>query len=421
MNDLFTTLQARGYVAGFSEPLNEVRALLDGQTTIYQGFDPTAASLHVGHLQSLMIFHRMQQAGHRLIFLIGGATALVGDPSGRDASRPLLSAETVAANAHAIRTQVERMGLIRFTDAPGMGPAALLLNNADWLDMGLLGYLRDVAVHFSVNALIKQETFARRLAEQRNLSLLELLYPSLQAYDFLHLCDSFDCRLQMGGSDQWGNIVDGIDLVRRVRGVTVHGLVFPLLLDRQTGQKMGKTSAGQTVWLDPERTPPFAFYQSWLACPDVDLARNLALFTFLPAAEITAIAAGSPRDAQHRLAYEVTAIVHGPAAAAQAQTDARAAFGVNAGLPQDVPALVVTEAELSAGLSVPVALVRAKMLPSLGAARRLIQQGGVRLNGARLTDLNQPLALDAFDTRQDEQAALVQFGRGKLLKVRLVG
>lgn len=419
MADLFTTLQTRGYIAGFSEPLAELRALLDGHATIYQGFDPTATSLHVGHLQSLMIMHHLQQAGHRLIFLVGGATALVGDPSGRAASRPLLSPEVVRANAEAIRGLVERMGLVRFADVAGAGPAALLLNNADWLDMGLLSFLRNVAAHFSVNVLLKQETFARRLAEQRNLSLLELLYPSLQAFDFLHLFDCFGCRLQMGGSDQWGNIVDGIDLVRRARSAAVQGLVFPLLLDRQTGQKMGKTAAGQTVWLDPVRTPPFAFYQYWLGCPDADLARNLALFTFLPAAEIAALMAGAPRAAQQRLAYEVTVLVHGPAAAAQARADAQAAFGAAAGLPQDVPALTVMPAELAAGLSVPAALVRAGVLPSLSAARRLIQQGGVRLNGARLADINHCLTPDAFEMQHRERAALVQFGRGKVLKVCL--
>jgi len=418
MADIWRILLERGYIAGYSEPIEEVQKLLAGHTTIYQGFDPTAPSLHLGHLESLMIFHHLQQAGHRLIFLIGGVTALVGDPSGRDEGRPLLTQEEVQANARAIQRQVQTMGLVNFQATSSNTPPALLLNNADWLDMGLIAYLREVTVHFSVNEMLRQETFARRLADQRNLSLLELLYPTLQAYDFLYLFDRYGCQIQMGGVDQWGNIVDGIELVRRTRGKRVHALVFPLLLD-QHGQKMGKTSSGQTIWLAPERTSPFAFYQYWLTCPDADLKRNLKMFTFLPIAEIERIAKGDPRQAQHRLAYEVTMIVHGQEAARRAQEDAQAAFSLSGGVPRRVPTLAVARADLEEGLTVAQALRRTEVVPSLAAARRLIQQGGVRLNGIRLDQIGHTLAVADFREWDGELVALVQHGRGKVLKLVL--
>lgn len=418
MADLFGILCERGYVAGFSEPIAEVQALLTGQTTVYQGFDPTAASLHVGHLESLMILHRLQQAGHRVIFLLGGATALVGDPSGRDEGRPLLSAAEVQTNAQAIRRQVQDMGLLRFDETePGQTPA-LMLNNADWLDLGLLTYLREVTRHFSVNAMLRRETFARRLADQRNLSLLEFLYPTLQGYDFLYLFDRYDCRLQVGGADQWGNILDGIDLVRRTREATVHALVFPLLLD-SSGQKMGKTSAGQTVWLDAQRTSPFAFYQYWLTCPDQDVKRNLEMFTFLPIAEVERIVAGHPRQAQHRLAFEVTAIVHGVEAAQQAQEDALAAFGGAPAVPQQIPTLALPAEAMASGLPLLQVLRRGEATPSLSAGRRLIQQGGVRLNGQVVSDVERLLTADDFRPANGELSALVRYGKGKALKIVL--
>lgn len=418
MTDLFGILCERGYVAGFSEPVAELQALLAGQTTVYQGFDPTADSLHVGHLQSLMVLHRLQQAGHRVIFLLGGATALVGDPSGRDEGRPLLSAAEVQANAQAIRRQVQHMGLLRFDGAEAGGTPALLLNNADWLDLGLLTYLREVTRHFSVNAMLRRETFARRLADQRNLSLLEFLYPTLQAYDFLHLFDRYGCRLQVGGADQWGNILDGIELIRRTRKAEVHGMVFPLLLD-SNGQKMGKTSAGQTVWLDAQRTSPFVFYQYWLTCPDQDVKRNLEIFTFLPIAEVERIVAGHPRQAQHRLAFEVTAIVHGVEAAQQAQEDALAAFGATGAAAQQVPTLTLRAQELASGVSLLQALRRGEAVPSLSAGRRLIQQGGVRLNGQTVADPERLLTAADFRSAHGEHSLLVRYGRGKALKLVL--
>ncbi len=418
MTNVFDVLVERGFVASYSEPLNELRSLFGQQITVYQGFDPTASSLHCGHLESLMALHHLQAAGHRVIFLVGGATALVGDPSGRNDGRTLLSYEDVNSNAQALQRQVQRIGLLDFaSSSDSKYPEAVLLNNAAWLDMSLVLYLREVAVHFSVNEMLRRETFASRLNNQRNLSLLELLYPTLQAYDFVYLNREFDCLCQLGGNDQLGNIYDGIDLVRRINRRRVHALTFPLLLDGN-GQKMGKTAQGEAIWLDPSRTSPFAFYQYWLTTADADLARNFALFTFLDMEEIGRVVSGNPRQAQHRLAYEVTQIVHGPTASAQAQEDAQAAFGLKDLVPQGVPTLRLTMEQLSTGTTVVQALHRAGVVPSMSAARRLIQQGGIRLNGEKL---GRDTALDAnsFQYQYDEPVALVQHGRGKVLKLTL--
>jgi len=418
MSGTFATLNERGYIANCSEPRDKVVALLDGQTTIYQGFDPTASSLHVGHLESLMAMHHMQQGGHRMIFLVGGGTAMVGDPTDRVEGRAMLGLEQVRQNAEAIRAQVQRIGLLRFDDPLPGQQAAVLANNADWLDMPLLTYLRDVTAHFSINELLRRETFARRLREQLHLSLLELLYPTLQGFDFLYLYDHYQCVIQLGGSDQWGNIVDGIDLVGRVRRQQVYGVVFPLLTSAD-GQKMGKTGTGQTIWLDPARTSPFDFYQYWLRCPDADLERNLKLFTLLPLAEIAEVLRGHPREVQRRLAFEVTRLIHGGQAAAQAQSDAEAAFGQKGGVPQDIPTLRLSAADLERGLTLVAALQRGGATASLSAGRRLVEQGAVRLNDAKLGDPARRLQPDDFLATDDGQVALVQYGRGKVLKLVL--
>lgn len=420
MNGIFRKLSDRGYIAGFTEPFDDVQALLEGQSTIYQGFDPTADSLHLGHLQSLMIFNLLQSAGHQLIFVVGGATAQIGDPSGRDEGRLLLTPDEVQMNASSIKKQVEAMKLVKFSDVtPDMMPA-LMLNNGDWLDMSLITYLREVTQYFSVNEMIKRETFARRLANQQNLSLLELLYPTLQGYDFLYLFDHYNCRLQMGGMDQWGNIIDGIELVRRTRGEQVHGLFFPLLLDNK-GQKMGKSSTGQKIWLDPKRTSPFDFYQYWLTCPDVDLERNLNIFTFLEISEIEDILHSNPRAVQHRLALEVTTIVHGHSAAQRAQTDSIAAFSRVGELPDEIPCLILVAEDLKKNITLPQALAMANATNSIVAGKRLVQQGGVRLNGEKICQPFKILEPSDFKNYGDKNVALVQHGRGKVLKIILGG
>jgi tyrosyl-tRNA synthetase len=325
--------------------------------------------------------------------------------------------------------------LLRFADPLPGEQAAVLVNNADWLDLSLLTYLRDVASRFSVNTLLRQETFSRRIENGRRLSLLEFQYPALQAFDFLHLFRTHACAVQVGGSDQWGNIVAGIDFVRHAteaegKLARVHGVVFPLLLDRGTGQKMGKTSNGQTIWLDPGLTPPFAFFQFWLGTPDTDLRRNLALFTFLPDEEVDAVAAGDPRSAQRRLAFEVTALVHGRDAAEQAQEDSRAAFaGVASGgarcaaAPEGLPVVPLTGAQLAEEPTLASVLVLAQAVASLSAARRLIEQGAVRLNGQRVSALGHRLTADDLRGEPPDGpcAALLQYGRGKALRVAVSG
>lgn len=419
MSGTFAKLNERGYIANCSEPRDKVVALLDGQTTIYQGFDPTASSLHVGHLESLMAMHHMQQGGHRMIFLVGGGTAVVGDPTDRAEGRAMLELEQVRRNAEAIREQVQRIGLLRFDNPLPGQQAALMLNNADWLDMPLLTYLRDVTAHFSINELLRRETFARRLREQLHLSLLELLYPTLQGFDFLYLYDHHQCMIQLGGSDQWGNIVDGIDLVGRVRRQQVYGVVFPLLTSAD-GQKMGKTGTGQTIWLDPARTSPFDFYQYWLRCPDADLERNLKLFTLLPLEEIAGLLQAHPREVQRRLAFEVTRLIHGEAAAAQAQSDAEAAFGQKGGVPQDVLTYKIPFEMLNAGLKLVNALQSGGATSSISDGRRLIQQGAVRLNDTRVSDQGYLLQRKDFLDTEDRPVALVQYGRGKVIKLVLL-
>ena len=469
---VYDTLELRGYIQRTSDRL-EVRRLLsegrivrDGRvavegTTVYQGFDPTKPSLHVGHLMSLMVFHYLQQAGIRMIFILGGGTAQVGDPSLRSEGRKMITTEEVARNAAAVKAQVQGMGLVNFDEqeVPSGKPAAMMLDNSAWLHMDLLEFLRDVTPYFSVNRMIKREDFDRRLfgkseamdresfMEQleahfaandtimrddfrqlfpqgpvEGLSLFEFNYTALQGYDYLYLYDKYDCVIQMGGNDQWMNILDGMELIRRALDeASAYAMVFPLLVDR-SGQKMGKTSEGETIWLAAEgeySTSPFDFYQYWLRCPDEDLERNFKLFTFLQLDEIGQILEGHPRDAQHRLAFEVTKIVHGETTALQVQKDAQRVFGDEGGIPEEVPFVVVRPSDVTAGLLVRDVLADSESLPSKSEARRRIQQGGVRLNDVKLSDVDHPLVLEDFLEAAGEKAALLRYGKGKILKMIL--
>lgn len=413
--NVYDLLEMRGYIRRTSDR-EGVRALLSQPTTIYQGFDPTADSLHIGHFLSLMIFRYLQRAGHRMIFILGAGTAQVGDPTGRTKSRRVMTEEEIAHNKAAIQEQVQSMGLVDFQyDRPGQ-PKALMLNNAEWLDMPFFRYLHEVALHFSVNRMLRMETFARRLAGQEHLSLFEFLYPTLQGYDFYHLLQHYGCRLQIGGDDQWTNILAGIDLIRSKLGEQVYAMTISLLLDA-AGQKMGKTAEGEAIWLDARRTSPFAFYQYWVGRPDLELRRHFRLFTFLPLDEIEEIVAGDPRKAQHRLAYEVTKIVHGEEAAKQAQADAQRAFGAAEGLPEDVPTLFVSRDALAAGLSLIDAVSQAEDVSSTSQARQLIRQGAVRVNDDKETRLDRTLTLGDLLEVDGQQAILIRYRKGKLLKI----
>ena len=413
--NVYDILELRGYLRRSSDR-DGVRALLAEPATIYQGFDPTAESLHIGHLLSLMIFRYLQQAGHRMLFLVGGGTGQVGDPTDKSKSRKVLTQEVVDHNLASLREQVQHMGLVDFeNDRPGQ-PRAEMVNNADWLNMPLFEYLREAALHFSVNRMVKMETFQQRLDSQEHLSLFEFLYPTLQGYDFFYLYQKEGCRLQLGGDDQWTNILSGMSLIKSQLGEDAYAITVGLLLD-STGSKMGKTSAGEAIWLDAERTSPFDFYQYWVNRPDDELHRNLRLFTFLPLGEIDQIVAGDPRDAQRRLAYEVTKVVHGEQAADGARTDALKAFGVASGLPQDIPTFTVLDRDLDAGLALIDAVAMSEDVSSNGAARRLIQQGGVRVNDVKETELDRVLGAEDVDTVDGQRVILIRYGRRKFMKL----
>jgi len=354
--------------------------------SIYIGFDPTADSLHAGSLVPALMLSRFQRAGHRPIVLVGGSTGMIGDPSGRSAERPLMTPEMVRANVEGIRRQ-----LMRFVNFDGDN-AAMVVNNYDWTaPVSYLDFLRDVGKHFTVNHMLAKESVRRRLEDREHgISYAEFSYMLLQAYDFLVLHDQQACRIQGGGSDQWGNITAGIELIRRVRGGEAFGITFPLLTTA-SGEKFGK-SAGNAIWLDSDKTSPYQFYQYWLNTDDRDAGRFLKLFTFLPLEEIDALCAHPPeqRVAQKRLAAEITRTVHGEEALAQAMKASEVLFGGEvAGLADrdlaeifaDVPSFSI---DLSAPVKITDALARGGAAKSKGEAARLIAGGGVYLNNRRV-------------------------------------
>jgi len=355
--------------------------------SIYIGFDPTADSLHVGHLLPALMLSRFQRAGHRPIVVVGVATGMIGDPSGRASERQLLTPEIVEANSRTVRTQ-----LSRFVSFEGDN-AALMTNNADWIaPISHLEWLRDVGKHFTVNYMIAKESVRRRLEDREHgISYTEFSYMLLQAYDFLHLRDHHGCRIQAGGSDQWGNITAGAELIRRVRGEEVFGITFPLLAT-SSGEKFGK-SAGNAVWLDAERTSPYQFYQYWIRTDDRDVERFLKLFTFLSLDEIESVCAAhrsapERRVAQKKLAEEVTRIVHGADALEQAVKASEALFSgaskTNTPAIENMPSFEVQSAELDRGIKIVELMVRSGATKSRGEAARLIEGGGVYLNEKRV-------------------------------------
>ena len=406
---LLDELQWRGLLADATE--HAAGALAAGRVTGYIGFDPTAPSLHVGTLVPIMGLVHLQRAGHCPIALVGGGTGLIGDPSGKASERALLDKVQAEENAHGIHRQ-----LARFLDFDSRANPARMANNFDWLGgLGLVDFLRDVGKHFSVNAMLRKESVRRRLDDDESgMSFTEFSYQLLQAYDFRELAARFGCTLQMGGSDQWGNITAGIDLVRRMGGPRCHGIVFPLLESRQ-GVKFGKTEEG-TVWLDPERTSPYRFYQYWLNTDDADVVRFLRLFTLMAQAEVDELqraTADHPhrREAQRRLASEVTRTVHGDEGLDRAKKASRALFGGSVeGLGADEIAEIFAEApsatiaksrlEAEGGLALAPLLAEVGMASSRSEARRLIKEGGVYVGGVRATDIRAALTpADAVDSR----------------------
>jgi tyrosyl-tRNA synthetase len=376
-----------------SEATDGVRdALAAGPLTAYIGFDPTASSLHVGSLLTVMGLARLQRFGHTPIAIVGGGTGMIGDPSGKSQERVLLSREQIEANVVGIRHQLER-----FLDFDTTRNAAQIVDNAEWLGaVDILSFLRDIGKHFTVNYMLQKESVSRRLSSDEGISYTEFSYLVLQAYDFLQLFDRHGCVLQLGGSDQWGNITAGIELIRRVRGEKAHGLVWPLM-KTASGVKFGKTEAG-AVWLDAERTSPFHFYQFWLNTADVDVVRHLKVFTFLPRATIDALAravveAPERREAQRTLAREVTTLVHGPDQVVRAERAAAVLFDdrVTSADVQDVLMVFAdapsTELALPGdGMPLVEMLAAVKLAASRSEAMRLVKGGGVYVNNVRATD-----------------------------------
>ncbi len=384
--NLIEELDERGAIDDVTDRAALEELLNSGQQKIYIGFDPTADSLHAGSLLPALMLARFQRAGHRPIVLVGGATGMIGDPSGRSAERQLQNPDQIRSNVEAIKNQ-----LARFFDFSGSA-AAIAANNFDWTHgVSYLEFLRDIGKHFTVNHMLAKESVRSRLEDREHgISYTEFSYMLLQAFDFLHLFNHEGCRIQGGGSDQWGNITAGIDLIRRKTGGQAFGITFPLLTT-SSGEKFGK-SAGNAVWLDANKTSPYQFYQYWINTDDRDAGRFLKLFTFLPLEEIAAILENPPeqRIAQKRLAAEVTRLVHGSDALAQARKASEVLFGGEvAGLSDrdlseifaDVPSF---EIELTTPVRITDALVRAGAAKSKGEAARLLAGGGVYLNNRRV-------------------------------------
>ncbi len=400
--DVLSVLQARGFIAQSTDE-DALRSMLnEGPGTAYVGCDPTASSLHVGSLVPIMAMAWLQRAGHKIIALVGGGTSRVGDPSGKTELRQMLADEQIATNQAAVGEQLGRF--LSLDDGQGV-----LVNNADWLlGLNYIDFLRDIGRHFSVNRMLAAEAYKQRL--ERGLSFIEFNYQILQAYDYLKLYQDRGCTLQMGGNDQWGNIVAGVDLVRRVEGQSVHALTFPLLLTA-TGEKMGKTARGAT-WLDAERLSPYDYFQYFRNVHDDDVVRLLKLYTFLELEEIALLEQQAVQDinaVKERLALEATALAHGASAAQQALEGARAAFG-GGGNAANVPTL-----ETALPKAVVDLLVESELCTSKSDARRQIKGGAVKVNDTRLADIAAVLDVDACDA---DGAAMLW--RGKKRSVRVV-
>ena len=391
--DLLEDFKARGLFHQATDEAALREALSKGVVTGYIGFDPTAASLHVGSLLQIILLVRLQRAGHRPIAVVGGGTGLIGDPSGKQAERTLLTREALDVNLQGIRKQ-----LGRYLDFEAPTNAALMIDNADWLcGLGLIDFLRDVGKHFSVNAMVQRDAVKKRLEERdQGISYTEFSYMLLQAYDFVALYDRHGCTLQLGGSDQWGNIVSGIDLIGRMRGASAHGLTVPLITSSD-GTKFGKTEKG-AVWLDPALTSPYEFFQFWLNTADADVERYLHFFSFLAGDEVAAVMKehvldASKRVAQRRLAKEVTAFVHGEGEFQKAERATRVFFGgddwrtlderdLDAAF-SDAPSTDLDPALLGTpDAALTALLVKAGLYPSKGQARTGIEQSGVSVNNA---------------------------------------
>ena len=406
---VFAIFKERGFVEQVTDE-KKVPEILEGQVTCYIGFDPTASSFHVGNLVPIMSLAHMQRHGHRPIALVGGGTGLVGDPSGKDEMRQILTYEEINKNAETQKKQFSRF--LDFSE-----DRALLLNNAEWLTrLNYIDFLRDIGVHFSVNRMLATESIKIRL--ETGLSFIEFNYQLLQAYDFWHLFKNYDCMMQMGGSDQWGNIVAGIDLIRRLEGKQAYGVTFPLIMTAD-GRKMGKTEKG-AVWLDPQRTSPYEYYQFWINTDDRDVRRFLALFTFLPMEEVEEygkIRGAEIRKAKEILAFETTKIVHGEEEASKARAASKALFSKEKADEGSIPTTHLGKKEFVQGIPIFKLFETTNLSTSGSEARRLIEQGGGYLNERRVEKFDLLVTLEDFNEKGE---VLLRAGKKKFHRIKIL-
>lgn len=405
MENVFDVLVGRGYLKQFTHE-EEMREILGKEkVTFYIGFDPTADSLHVGHFIAMMFMSHMQKHGHRPIALLGGGTAMIGDPSGRTDMRTMMSKETIAHNVAAIKKQMEKF--IDFSDGK-----AILENNADWLlGLNYIDFIRDIGAHFSVNRMLAAECFKSRM--EVGLSFLEFNYMLMQGYDFLVLNQKHGCTMQLGGDDQWSNMIAGVELIRKKEQKQAFAMTCTLLTNSE-GKKMGKTAKG-ALWLDPEKTSPYEFYQYWRNVDDADVEKCLSLLTFIPMDEVkrlSALEGAKINEAKKILAFEITKMIHGEEEALKAKTAAEALFGGGQDM-SSVPSVEIEEAVLGIGLI--DFLVEKGILKTKSEGRRLVQQNGLNIGDSKVTDFTMPITKDLFANGE----FLVKIGKKKYHKVVL--
>ncbi|MHB0897272.1 MAG: tyrosine--tRNA ligase [Spirochaetales bacterium] len=409
MNRALEILKERGFIQQCTDIEGLSKLMDEGPVTLYEGCDPTGPSLHIGHMVPYFAIRHLHEAGNNAIVLMGGGTARIGDPSGKTTMRQIISYEEIDANAQRFLKQLDRF--LAFDEK-----TLYSANNKDWLaNLNYIDFLRDIGRHFSVNRMLSFEAYKMRL--ETGLSFIEFNYQLLQSYDYLQLYKRHGCRLQIGGDDQWGNIVAGIELIRRIEGAECYGLTFPLVTTSD-GKKMGKTEKG-ALFLDPTMTSPYEFFQYWRNVQDADVERFLLMFTFLPVEECKRLAAGKDAEinlAKEKLAWEVTAVIHGADEANKALQAARAAFGGGVGDIDEIPSISLPSSRLEAGIGVLDLFLESKLASSKSDARRLVQQGGAAVNGKKVTDEGALF----FSKDLEEGALFLRAGKKRVCRI-LVG
>ena len=405
---VYEELVERGLIAQVTDE-KEIKELVNnGKAVFYIGFDPTADSLHVGHFMALCLMKRLQMADNKPIALIGGGTAMIGDPSGRTDMRQMMTRETIQHNVDCFKEQMSKF--IDFSDGK-----ALLVNNADWLmDLNYVEVLREVGAHFSVNRMLTAECYKQRM--EKGLSFLEFNYMIMQSYDFYALYQKYGCNMQFGGDDQWSNMLGGTELIRRKLGKDAYAMTINLLLNSE-GKKMGKTQSG-AVWLSAEKTSPYDFYQYWRNVDDSDVIKCLKMLTFLPLEEISVLEkleGAEINKAKEVLAYEVTKLIHGEEEATKAQTTARAVFGAGA-TDENMPSTDITSDEINEGVQILDLLLKCGLISSKGEGRRLVQQNGIAVNDSKVSDMFMPITADLFTNNE----LVIKKGKKVYHKVNLV-